>query len=277
MITSSSEFVAKAAVKQGSIKRLLPVSGRATHDCHCALCGKAILKDEVSQANTAYVSRVGSAFNDAQYMSDAGSPELCVYCVTTTSQPFIAKFGSSVITEEGLFPFSKAEDLAWWMLNTPMNKPFVMAMKKSAMLSMHTIWRTPINLSGDFFQIRHANNIYQVNRDRVFKAFNSINSETNYRGKMADFGPQKVANKDKVSFKYTHPFVSANNFDNANFYLGSENPKINENGKKLIKNFGDLSYGDTFMLCAMLLCYANEEKWQEILARKSPREFELDQ
>lgn len=282
---SPSEFAINAAYTDGTLTDKPRLTYRAKRLCNCALCGKWIEEQEPAELNLNFVSKVGSAFNDGMYMAHPESPVICQYCVEISNPIFLSIGGSSVITEDGLYGFSNAADISWWVLHmrdflkgksTNQDKPFMMQMKKSAMLSQHTIWRTPINYSCEQFTLRHSNNLYQVNLARLLNAFESISQSDHYRWQS---DADKAAGKPTL---YRHPFQSMDVFSINDIQIGARHGaceytdkedgmvKVNDNALSLMRGLGDLSQGELFLLGMLFSASADPVKWNDVLTRTEP-------
>lgn len=135
---------------------------RAGTPCRCAMCGTAIQTGELADNFLP-----GDSFTDHPALAAKSSGVICGDCKAVWRKEFLQKYSKSVICEEGVFPFAKMENQAYWLLNPP-NTPFIMML--SDQQQQHLVWRAPVNLSRDLYQIRFGGSVLTIRRPVLLEA-----------------------------------------------------------------------------------------------------------
>jgi CRISPR type IV-associated protein Csf1 len=229
---SPSRLTAKAA-------GLKPMGSRkAEEECRCAMCGTKILAGEMIDDFAP-----GDGFTDHPALNYPLSPVICGDCKAVWRKEFMQKYSKSIISEEGVFPSAKMENQAHWLLNPP-NPPFIFIL--SDQQQQHLIWRAPVNLSRDVYQIRFGGTVMTVRRDMLLKAFSAAKRlvETFNAGK-----------SKAEQFKGKHPFVRLDwNLEDLNHgMLRQDFARLeDEQSKQDIALLRRLTNGELWALCVLL-------------------------
>lgn len=131
-------------------------SRKSKNECRCAMCGTTIFAGDLIDDFAP-----GDAFTDYPALAAKSSDVICADCKAIWRQEFLQKYSKSVICDEGVFPFAKMENQAYWLLNPPQS-PFIMIL--SDQQQQHLIWRAPVNLSRDLYQIRFGSALLTIRR-----------------------------------------------------------------------------------------------------------------
>ena len=141
---------------------LLTVEG---DDHCCGYCGVPLHDGE-----TAKKLNLGRNFNDRSALADRNARYRCLDCDALNVQAVLGGRRSSVVTREGWYPVSTDAALKYFLLNPP-EPPFMFFCTDRGGSSMHhLVWRTPVSLSSKLFYIRHGNELFVINHDRLMAA-----------------------------------------------------------------------------------------------------------
>ena len=150
----------KLAVTAAGIR---PVgSQRAKKECRCAMCGTEI---KVGELLDDFVT--GAGFTDYPALACKPSKVICGDCKAVWRKEFMQKYSKAVISEEGIFPFAKMENQAYWLLNPP-KTPFIMMV--SDQQQQHLVWRCPVNYSSEIYQLRFGGSTMTIRRTVLLDA-----------------------------------------------------------------------------------------------------------
>lgn len=133
--------------------------------CHCAMCGLTIQAGElISDFN------YGDTFTDFNALAYRESKVICGNCRTIWRSEFMGGYAKSVMTEQGIFPFSKMENQAYFLLNPP-RTPFLMLL--SDQKKQHLVWRSPINTVRDVFAFRFGSALLVIRHQYLLQALDA--------------------------------------------------------------------------------------------------------
>lgn len=135
---------------------------RAASPCRCAMCGTEIQAGELLDA-----FMPGDAFTDTPALAAPTSTVVCGDCKAVWRKEFMQKYSKSVICAEGVFPFAKMENQAYWLLNPPAT-PYIVIV--SDQQQQHLVWRAPVNTSQDLMRIRFGGAVLAIRRQVLRQA-----------------------------------------------------------------------------------------------------------
>lgn len=123
-----------------------PTGLPALTDGQCMMCGFHHEKGDLIVD-----APMSESFTNYSSLAAPSSAIICGYCATAGNDVWTRAWMQSVITSDGAFTFSSNNDIAYWLLNPP-STPFIMI--KGDQKKQHLLWRTPVNLSREIYQIR---------------------------------------------------------------------------------------------------------------------------
>lgn len=148
---------------------IAPVGSRkAQEDERCAMCGTSILAGDLIDDFSP-----GDSFTDHPALAAKCSRVICADCKAVWRKEFMQKYSKSVICKDGVFPFAKMENQAYWLLEPP-ETPFVIIV--SDQQQQHLIWRAPVNYSRDLYQIRFGSTILTIRRPILLESVKAARS-----------------------------------------------------------------------------------------------------
>lgn len=155
---TSSELAARALS--------LPLLGSPHKDepCQCSMCAKTINPGDL--AGPLVTSNVFTNWLDLT----PATGMVCGFCLTTKEQSVMRFLQRSVITAKGIYPISKDENRAWFLL-TPPEPPFSVVVSTGAFTAaFHLHWRTPVTLSKDLINVRIDDIVSSIRRPVLERA-----------------------------------------------------------------------------------------------------------
>lgn len=135
---------------------------QAKEACRCAMCGTTIQQGELLDDFSP-----GDSFTDYPSLACPTSKVICGDCKAVWRKEFMQKYSKAVITAEGIFPFAKMENQAYWLLNPP-STPFLIIV--SDQQQQHLVWRAPVNRSRDIYQIRYGGSVLTIRPKKLAEA-----------------------------------------------------------------------------------------------------------
>lgn len=136
----------------------------AKHDAPCVLCGRQIRAGEPVQPwgdNGTFMNWSAMALPVESHDWD----DACEDCAALQGREAMQRYNKSVICEQGLFPFLRLNDQAYWLIHPP-EPPFAIALATTSN-QQHIWWRGTVNHSRDVFVVQHGERARWINHDRV--------------------------------------------------------------------------------------------------------------
>lgn len=150
---SPSELVCKAAKLTPKGLARAPVGGR------CAMCGAShVAGEEIVPFEPL------ATFTDWQALRAPQSRVICRWCHGVWTRDFTQTHLKSIVCADGVFPAASNDHLAYWLLNPP-DGPWVFLQGDQKV--QHVVWRAPVNLSREVYQIRAGESILTVRRESL--------------------------------------------------------------------------------------------------------------
>lgn len=169
-------------------------------DSYCAITGLPILKN-----TKVFPLDLGKNFNDQWSCFDLTLPYVrsdVAFCMTATA---INKGFSSVISLSGVSKISKLNDFAKALVNPP-EPPFSMCYGNAK--QQHLLWRTPVNYSQEFFDVRVGKRVLSINLPEVKAAYEYTQSIFIEKGIYSDdkkqiplYSPFLILGMESISLK----------------------------------------------------------------------------
>lgn len=133
----------------------------------CGHCGKPIAEGDYCGA-----SGSSSFFSDTRHLANLNGLS-CAACLVLKSQPGTFAFMDKVITRNGL-QFIKPDAGKRWLFLNPPKEPFVANLSSAKM--QHLVFRTPVSLSPDRFNLRFGRQLFTI-RPAILKNALAINEK----------------------------------------------------------------------------------------------------
>lgn len=134
-------------------------------DGRCAMCGQTHVAGELVQP-----FKPGATFTDLSALACATSRVVCRACIAVWTLDFTQRYAKSVVCAEGVFPAAKNDHIAYWLLNPP-PPPFLFYL--SDQKQQHLVWRAPVNLSTELYQVRFGMKTFTIRRAHLAAALES--------------------------------------------------------------------------------------------------------
>lgn len=120
---------------------------------HCTLCAA-----ELPAGSPALPWSPGASFNNWGDLQP--TTHICQDCIPLLKgSTFLQQYAKGVVSQGRWYRFHTNNEIAYWALNPP-EPPFIMFFGTAKM--HHIIWRTPVSLSRELFQIRFGEQVFVI-------------------------------------------------------------------------------------------------------------------
>lgn len=168
----------------------------------CAMCAQPIASDQPRRR----LSSLGKSFTDFAWLAH-GSKGICVPCTAVGDRKFLAANMRGIACSEGLYPFKKNNDIAYWFHHLPPT-PFTITVSSAKMQHMH--WKVPLSTSRELFFMYIDGQNYTVRHQKVLEA---IDANRAFRAQQLEgLDPKKAAKttiRDLIYKDWKTPFTAA--------------------------------------------------------------------
>jgi|TARA_Y100001970_G_scaffold224984_2_gene277555 CRISPR type IV-associated protein Csf1 len=153
-------YPSELVIKGAGLADSLPQGVEAETTGHCGICGKP--HDEGDMVDFLMLTK---SFTVENAIFDPHAPYRCLHCAAIMDEKeFIFRWGSAVVTADGLYPCLKRVHRGYWFLNPP-EPPFTFYLQVSK--SQHVAWRSPVNYSKDVVFFRLGEDVHKIRTQKI--------------------------------------------------------------------------------------------------------------
>lgn len=184
---------------------LAPIGNPVTEPSQCVCCGVPI---DVGEMGTQM--NFGANFMDGRALQHAAGRKsmVCGSCAPFFGKKVMGRILAMVVSDEGAYSIFKSEYRAWF-LHHPPKPPFVVVFTDAK--SQHLIWKAPVTLDVDYWQVQLGRRSLTIRRQTLFRAVAASKALCAAKAEAAALMPESGGKRRKAPMKVKpalSPFIS---------------------------------------------------------------------